>query len=52
MELLWAYGDSYASELAKKAMEKYGWNKNTTYTVIKKLIEKHYIKRIDPKFFC
>lgn len=52
MELLWAYGDSYASELAKKAMEQYGWNKNTTYTVIKKLIEKQYIKRTDPKFFC
>lgn len=52
MELLWSYGDSYASELAKKAMEQYGWNKNTTYTVIKKLIEKQYIKRTDPKFFC
>lgn len=52
MDLLWTYGDSYASELAKKAMEMYGWNKNTTYTVIKKLIEKQYIKRTDPKFFC
>jgi len=52
MELLWTYGDSYASEIAKRAMELYGWNKNTTYTVIKKLIEKQYVKRIDPKFFC
>lgn len=52
MELLWTYGDSYASEVAKKAFEIHGWNKNTTYTVIKKLIEKQYIKRTDPKFYC
>lgn len=52
MNILWTYGDNYASEIAKEAMKSYGWNKNTTYTIINKLIEKGYIKRSDPKFFC
>ena len=52
MEILWSNGNSYASEIAKKAMDLYGWNKNTTYTVIIKLIDKKYIARKDPKFFC
>ena len=28
------------------------WNKNTTYTVIKKIEAKGYIKRTDPGFIC
>lgn len=52
MEILWENGDMYASEISKKAMDLYGWNKNTTYTVIKKLIDKQYIQRVDPKYFC
>jgi predicted transcriptional regulator len=29
-----------------------GWNRNTTYTIIKKCIEKGTITRIEPNFVC
>ena len=29
-----------------------GWNKNTTYTVIKKCIQKGFIERLEPNFIC
>lgn len=32
--------------------ESIGWNKNTTYTVIKKCIEKDAIEREEPNFLC
>lgn len=31
---------------------KRGWNRNTTYTVIKKCIAKGAIERREPNFFC
>lgn len=40
MELLWAQGNMTAKELAEKLSLTVGWNKNTTYTVLKKLVEK------------
>ncbi len=35
MELLWENEGATAKELTLLAAEKIGWNKNTTYTVIK-----------------
>ena len=32
--------------------EEIGWNRNTTYTVIKKCIEKGAVERFEPKFRC
>ena len=32
--------------------EEIGWNKNTTYTVIKKCVAKGAIERIEPGFVC
>ena len=29
-----------------------GWNKNTTYTLIKRCIKKGAIERFEPKFMC
>lgn len=52
MELLWAHEGASAKELSLLAAEKIGWNKNTTYTVIKKLVNKGAIRRTDPGFFC
>lgn len=52
MELLWAREGASAKELSLLAAEKIGWNKNTTYTVIKKLVDKGAIKRSDPDFIC
>ena len=37
MEVLWKEGDLTAKQLADILSEKIGWNKNTTYTVIKKV---------------
>ncbi len=52
MECLWASGDTPAAELAPVLEEQVGWNKNTTYTIIKKLIAKGYVERREPKFVC
>ena len=41
-----------AKELSLIAAERIGWNKNTTYTVIKKLNEKGVIVRTEPQFIC
>ena len=37
MELIWANEPISAKELSILADKEFGWNKNTTYTVIKKL---------------
>ncbi len=52
MEVLWDKGELRASEVVKELGERIGWNRNTTYTVIKKCVEKGAIKRIEPKFIC
>lgn len=52
MELIWKNEPISAKELSLIAKKDIGWNKNTTYTVIKKVIEKGYVKREDPDFIC
>lgn len=52
MEVLWENGDMRASEIVKILQERIGWNRNTTYTVVKKCVEKGAIKRIEPHFVC
>ncbi len=52
MELLWDRGAMTAKDLSVLAREQIGWNKNTTYTVIKKLIEKEAVRREEPSFQC
>jgi len=52
MELIWAHEPISAKELSVLAANACGWNKNTTYTVIKKIEAKGYIKRTDPGFIC
>lgn len=52
MELLWEYEGATAKELTMLAGERIGWNKNTTYTVIKKLVSKGAIRREEPNFIC
>ncbi len=52
MQLLWEKGPSPAKELCVAAAEAYGWNKNTTYTVIKTLVEAGAIERGEPDFIC
>lgn len=52
MELIWAHEPISAKELSVLADQEFGWNKNTTYTVIKKIEAKGYIRRNDPGFIC
>lgn len=52
MEILWDKEPVSAKNISLIAAETIGWNKNTTYTVIKKLIEKNYILRTEPNFIC
>lgn len=52
MEVLWREGDLPAGQIAKILKEETGWNRNTTYTVIKKCVEKGAVKRGEPNFMC
>ncbi len=52
MEVLWEQGNMPAREIVDVLTERVGWNKNTTYTVIKKCIEKGAIEREEPGFLC
>lgn len=52
MELLWEKEPVSAKQLSLGAAAIIGWNKNTTYTVIKKLVAKDVIKREEPGFIC
>lgn len=52
MELLWEHGQLTAVELARLAKEQVGWSKTTTYTVIKKCVDKGAVERQDPGFVC
>lgn len=52
METLWREGELSAGQIAAILKDEIGWNRNTTYTVIKKCIEKGAIKRTEPKFIC
>ena len=52
MELIWANEPISAKKLSVLADKEFSWNKNTTYTVVKKIEAKGYIKRTDPGFVC
>lgn len=52
MDVLWKGGNLSAGQLAKILKKETGWNRNTTYTVIKKCIEKGAIERYEPNFMC
>lgn len=52
MEILWANEPISAKQLHILATAQIGWNKNTTYTILKKLTEKNAVLREDPGFIC
>ena len=52
MEVLWEKGDLCAREVARILADKIGWNKNTTYTVVKKCVQKGFVERREPGFVC
>ncbi|MDO4275466.1 MAG: BlaI/MecI/CopY family transcriptional regulator [Eubacteriales bacterium] len=52
MEVLWKEGDLPAGQIARLLKDEIGWNRNTTYTVIKKCVDKGAVRRTDPNFMC
>ena len=50
MCFVWAHQPTTASQAAAFALQELGWKKNTTYTVIKRLIEKKVLRRGEPGF--
>jgi|UniRef100_UPI004024D4CD BlaI family penicillinase repressor len=54
MQILWNTPEQalQAKEISSIANKMYNWNKNTTYTLIKRCIQKQAISREDPNFIC
>lgn len=52
MEILWREGEITAKRVSLIAADLHQWNKNTTYTVINKLVKKGAILRKSPNFIC
>jgi BlaI family transcriptional regulator, penicillinase repressor len=52
MDIVWEKEPVSAKEISLVAADTIGWNKNTTYTIIKKLIEKKILIRTEPNFIC
>ena len=52
MEILWREGDVSAKNLAKIMAKEIDWSKSTTYTMIKRCVDKGAINRIEPGFIC
>ena len=52
MELIWPRFPISAKEISILANEEIGWNKNTTYTILKKLVAKNALRRDEPDFIC
>ena len=52
MDILWKEGDVQAKHVADVLTKELGWNKDTTYTLIKRCIKKGAIERSEPNFIC
>lgn len=52
MDVLWKEGDTMAKNITDAMSERYGWNINTTYTLLKRCIKKGAVERIEPNFVC
>ena len=52
MNVLWKEGSVPAKYVAEVLNKELGWNKNTTYTLIKRCMKKGAIERTEPNFMC
>ncbi len=52
MEVLWDQGQASAKAIAQQLAQQVGWSKTTTYTVIKKCLDKGAAARSEPGFIC
>ena len=52
MGVLWREGECTAKHISERLGEEVGWNRNTTYTIIKRCVEKGAVERLEPNFRC
>lgn len=52
MDVLWREGDATAKYISEVLRDEVGWNKNTTYTLIKRCMKKGAVERLEPNFMC
>ena len=52
MNVLWRDGEVPAKHVADLLTRELGWNKNTTYTLIKRCLKMGAIERTEPNFMC
>ena len=52
MEYLWRCKKASAKEIAAEMARTVGWSKTTTYTVLKKCVEKGAVERQETGFIC
>lgn len=52
MHVLWDEGDTTAKHISTVITDKYGWNINTTYSLLKRCIKKGAVQRHEPNFMC
>ena len=52
MNVLWKEGSVPAKYVAEVLNKELGWNKNTTYTLIKRCMKKGAIECTEPNFMC
>ena len=52
MNVLWREGEATAKHVSDVLKASVGWNINTTYTILKRLIEKGEVERSEPGFRC
>ena len=45
MNILWRRDETLARDVAAELTEAFGWNANTTYTLIKRLVKKGAVER-------
>ena len=52
MEHIWENEGIRAAQLVQRGKEEMGWSRNTTYTLLTRMVEKELIRREDPGFSC
>lgn len=52
MEILWREKSFAAKDIASELSNTIGWDKTTTYTVLRRCINKNLIIRKEPNFIC
>ncbi len=52
MIYIWEHMNPLAKDIAAYCLSAYAWTKNTTYSILNKLIAKGYIERKEPGYSC